>query len=129
MILDNGVMIILYVKDQERSKLLYASILGISPTLDVPGMTEFNLTQKLSLGIMPGDGIVRILDNKVGNPNEIQGLPRCEVYLFVDNPDFYYDKAIEFGGQGISKGEIRNWGDYVSYCSDYDGNIIAFAKR
>ena len=127
--MDSGVMFTLYVKDQERSKLFYESILGISPTLHVPGMTEFSLTQKLSLGIMPGDGIVRILDNKVGNPNEIQGLPRCEVYLFVDNPDLYYDKAIEYGGQGISKGKIRNWGDYVSYCSDYDGNIIAFAKR
>jgi predicted enzyme related to lactoylglutathione lyase len=127
--MENGIMFILYVKNQERSKIFYERILDIIPSLDVAGMTEFSLTQNLSLGIMPGDDIVRILDNKVGNPNEIDRQPRCEVYLFVDDPDFYYDKAIELGGQGISKGAIRNWGDYVSYCSDYDGNIIAFAKK
>ncbi|HYF82989.1 MAG TPA: VOC family protein [Clostridia bacterium] len=127
MIMENGVMFILYVRDQEKSKHFYESLLNISPSLDVPGMTEFTLSKGIILGIMPGDGIEKILDNKVGNPNRIDGLPRCEVYLFVDNPDNYYEKAIEIGGQGISKGAKRNWGDYVSYCSDFDGNIIAFA--
>lgn len=125
----NKMMFILYVKNQEKSKLFYESLLGISPALDVPGMTEFKLADNVTLGIMPGDGIVRILDNQVKNPNDIAGFPRCEVYIFVDDPDSYYKKAVESGGTGISEGERRNWGDYVSYCSDFDGNIIAFAKR
>jgi len=36
---------------------------------------------------------------------------------------------VELGGKEVSKGEIRNWGDYVSYGLDLDGHVIAFAKR
>jgi uncharacterized glyoxalase superfamily protein PhnB len=47
----------------------------------------------------------------------------------VDDPDEYYLRAITAGGTGISKTELRNWGDYVAYCSDVDGHILAFAKK
>lgn len=94
-----------------------------------PGMTEFPLGEKWKLGIMPGDGIVKILDNQVENPYEIVGMPRCEIYLYMDDPDHGYDQALKAGGQAISSGAIWNWGDYAAYCSDYDGNIIVFAKQ
>jgi len=123
------VMFILYVKDQEQSKKFYENIFEMNPTLHVPGMTEFNLAENITIGIMPGDNIARILNHKVVNPNEVSGVPRCEIYLFVDNPDTYYDKVVNAGGHGISRGQLRNWGDYVSYCSDFDGNILAFAAR
>lgn len=48
---------ILYVADQKRSASLYAKVLAIQPTLDVPGMTEFNLSDQHILGIMPEKGI------------------------------------------------------------------------
>lgn len=129
MLTEKNILFILYVKDQTRSKSFYLSLFAANPTLDVPGMTEIPLTDTTSIGLMPGDGIVQILEGKIENPNQNITIPRCEVYVFVDDPDKYYLKAIELGGTGISEGAIQNWGDYVSYCSDFDGNIIAFAKR
>ncbi|MBK6476581.1 MAG: hypothetical protein IPF95_18030 [Flavobacteriales bacterium] len=34
---------ILYVQDQLRSTSFYTALLGLEPTLNVPGMTEFGL--------------------------------------------------------------------------------------
>ena len=45
--------IILYVSDQSRSAKFYSAILRKGPSLDVPGMTEFMLTDKVRLGLMP----------------------------------------------------------------------------
>lgn len=123
------VMFIIYVKDQEKARQFYQNVLQREPTLDVPGMTEFELSENTFLGIMPGEGIVKILENKINNPNNIKDMPRCELYLYVSNPDEHYERTIEAGGQGISKGQWRNWGDYVSYCMDLDGNVIAFASK
>ena len=125
----NEVMFILYVRDQEKAKCFYEQILSTTPCLHVPGMTEFKLSSSTSLGLMPGDGIVGILDGKIKNPNTIEGIPRCELYVFVEDPDRYLRRLIEAGGIDIDEGKLRNWGDYVSYGSDPDGNILAFAKR
>ncbi|ERI90699.1 glyoxalase family protein [Clostridiales bacterium oral taxon 876 str. F0540] len=121
-------MYIIYVNNQGKSKLFYEKLLGYKPILDVQGMTEFQLTDSVILGIMPEEGIMRILENKIPNPAHANGVPRSEIYLFVDEPDEYYSRLVEAGGTGISKTELRNWGDYVAYGSDIDGNILAFAK-
>ncbi|MBU5675851.1 VOC family protein [Alkaliphilus sp. MSJ-5] len=125
----NSIMFIIYVENQEISKLFYQELLGIDPILDVPGMTEFQLSQNVTLGIMPAEGIVRVLENKIPNPQNGKGIPRCEIYLFVEDPDDFYYRLIKAGGIGISKTELRSWGHYVSYGSDIDGHIIAFAKK
>lgn len=126
---DENMMFIIYVKNQEKSRQFYEELLGFKPILDVPGMTEFKLTDNMILGIMPEEGIVRILENKIPHPENAKGIPRCEFYLFVDNPDEYYNRLIKAGGNGISKIELRSWGDYVSYGCDLDGHVIAFAKK
>lgn len=126
---NENIMFILYVKDQEESKVFYENLFGYKPTLNVPGMTEFSLANNVVLGLMPEDGIVRILKNKIHNPKEANGIARSEIYLYVDAPDEYYSKAINAGGTGISKTELRNWGDHVAYCYDIDGHILAFAKK
>ncbi|WP_105616335.1 VOC family protein [Vallitalea okinawensis] len=124
----NRSMFILYVKDQEKSKVFYEAVLEYEPLLHVPGMTEFKLSDSSHLGLMPDEGIRRILGEGVPNPSDGSGIPRCELYLFVDNPDESYNRLIMAGGKGISKTELRTWGDYVSYGIDLDGHIIAFAK-
>jgi len=43
--------VILYVEDQDRATSFYRRVLGASPALDVPGMTEFDLGD-LTLGLM-----------------------------------------------------------------------------
>ncbi len=126
---DDAMMFIIYVKNQEKSKLFYEELLGYKPTLHVAGMTEFQLLSNISLGIMPEEGIMRILENKIPDPKAASGIPRSEIYMFVDEPDEYYNKLVAAGGTGISKAELRNWGDHVAYGLDLDGHVLAFAKR
>ena len=121
--------IILYVANQEKSRDFYASILGRDPDLDVPGMTEFNLTDKLKLGLMPENGIAKILSGKTPHPKTGNGIPRCELYLLLDNIDEAYTIALKAGAKEVSEIQERGWGDRVGYLSDFDGHIIAFASR
>jgi len=120
---------IIYVKDQQKSKYFYENILQLSPSLDVPGMTEFKLADNVKLGIMPENGIAKILSPQLPHPKNGNGIPRCELYLKVKNPNEYITKGIELGGKEISKLQNRDWGDNVGYISDLDGHILAFAEK
>jgi predicted enzyme related to lactoylglutathione lyase len=121
------IMVIIYVSDQERSKDFYSKVLNREPVLHVPGMTEFTLSENLLLGIMPEEGIHRILGEAVPHPAKGNGIPRCELYIPVDDPEQCYKKLQENGGKGISPAEPRNWGHVVAYGADPDGHILAFA--
>jgi predicted enzyme related to lactoylglutathione lyase len=123
------ILFIIYVKDQKISCDFYRKVLGIEPTLNVPGMTEIRLSADTKLGIMPEKGISKILGISVPNPETGNGIPRCELYINVEEPDIYYSRVIDNGGKGISKTEFRDWGDEVAYCADMDGHILAFARK
>ncbi len=124
----NKVIFIIYVADQQKSKDFYQHILQQTPVLDVPGMTEFAINEHTKLGIMPEEGIAKILGKEIPHPSSGNGIPRSEIYLYVDNPLQYYLRVVESGGKSISPLQIRDWGDEVAYCADLDGHIIAFAK-
>ena len=79
------VAFILYVANQEDSKCFYEQLLNINPSLHVPGMTEFQLSESTKLGLMPENGIAKILENATPHPNTGNGIPRCELYLKVKN--------------------------------------------
>ncbi|MCB9365524.1 MAG: lactoylglutathione lyase [Flavobacteriales bacterium] len=119
---------ILYVADQEKSKNFYQQLLLIEPSLHVPGMTEFTLTDNCKLGLMPENGIVKILGNRTPHPNTGNGIPRCELYLKVKHATEYLNRGIKLGATEISPFIQRDWGDKVGYISDLDGHIIAFAE-
>lgn len=121
-------MIILYVKDQQNSKLFYERLLNQTPLLDVPGMTEFKINGEFYLGLMPEEGISKILGESVPHPKLGNGIPRCELYLYFDNIEKRYSRLSEFGGKQICPSEKRPWGDTVAYGTDPDGHIIALAK-
>lgn len=121
--------IILFVADQQKSRDFYSSVLQMNPELDVPGMTEFKLIDGLKLGLMPENGIARILSDQTPHPKTGSGIPRCELYLLLDNIDEAYERALKSGAKEISKIQDRDWGDTVGYLSDPDGHLIAFAKR
>jgi len=129
MINTKELIFIVYVEDQKKSKDFYKALFDTSPVLDVDGMTEFVINDYTRLGLLPGDGIVRVLEGNVDNPNQNTAYPRSEIYLFVDSPETYYEKALSLGARGISEAKQRNWGDYTAYCADFDGNLIAFAKQ
>ena len=120
---------ILYVADQEKSKLFYAKILNKEPELHVPGMTEFLLDEKTKLGLMPEKGIQKILSSKTPDPASGNGIPRCELYLKSENFSIYYQNALKAGAKPVSEPAPRDWGDIVAYVADPDGHIIAFAQK
>ena len=122
------ILLIIYVEDQLRSKIFYEKVLGLISSLDVPGMTEFQINKFTKLGLMPEQGIAKILGDKVAQPATANGIPRFEIYLFVNDPQHSYINAINNGAKSISEAKAYNWGDIVAYCADLDGNIIAFAK-
>lgn len=121
--------IILYVADQQKSKDFYSSILNKAPSLDVPGMTEFTLTDNLKLGLMPENSIAKILLDKTPHPSTGNGIPRCELYIVLDNLEDAYELGIKAGAKVITAIQDRDWGDRVGYLADLDGHIIAFAKH
>ncbi len=120
---------ILYVADQELSCKFYQNLLRCKPTLHVKGMTEFQLFGNCTLGLMPNAGIAKILTEKVPHPDKGINIPRCELYLRVNDVQFEYDHAVKSGAKLISAIADRNWGDKVCYFADLDGHIIAFAEK
>ena len=120
---------ILYVSDQKASLKFYQKLLRNPPDLHVPGMTEFILTANCKLGLMPNNGIAKILTPVMPHPELGNGIPRCELYLYVDNIQYEFDNAMKTGAQLVSPISQRDWGDKVCYFSDPDGHIIAFAEK
>lgn len=120
---------ILYVANQEQSKNFYKVLLNKEPSLDVPGMTEFLLEENCKLGLMPCDGIAKILGNSIEHPSKGKGIPRCELYISFENPGEVYIRAVKAGAKEISPIEKRNWGDIVGYIADADGHIIAIVQK
>ncbi|TBX67693.1 lactoylglutathione lyase [Flavobacterium silvisoli] len=120
---------ILYVEDQEKSCAFYQQLLRKKADLHVPGMTEFKLAEHFKLGLMPNDGIAKILENKTPHPKEGNGIPRCELCFYVKNIELEFDNAEKCGATLISPITDRDWGDRVCYFSDPDGHIIAFAEK
>jgi uncharacterized glyoxalase superfamily protein PhnB len=121
--------VILYVSDQQASCEFYQKLLRKKPDLNVPGMTEFELSDGLKLGLMPNTGIARILGDKVPHPDTGNGIPRCELYLSVKDIQMEFENATSAGAKSISPIIDRDWGDKVCYFADPDGHIIAFAER
>jgi uncharacterized glyoxalase superfamily protein PhnB len=120
---------ILYVNDQEASCRFYQNLFRQPADLHVPGMTEFNVSANCKMGLMPNKGIAKILAGQTLHPDSGNGIPRCELYLYVDNIQFEFDNAIKSGAKLISQVLDRDWGDKVCYFSDPDGHIIAFAEK
>lgn len=105
----------------------YRRALALEPTLDVPGMTEFRVSDDVVLGLMPESGVTRLLGNTV-DPAAAGGVPRAELYLVVDDPARYYARALAAGARQVSPLQARDWGDVAAYAQDPDGHVLAFAQ-
>jgi uncharacterized glyoxalase superfamily protein PhnB len=120
---------ILYVSNQEKSTKFYKTILQQNPSLNVPGMTEFTLNEFVKIGLMPNDGIAKITTPTLPHPTSGNGIPRCELYLRVENIETIFEEAKRAGAIEISPIALRDWGDTVGYVADFDGHVIAFATK
>ena len=121
-------IVILYVRDQHVARDFYAAILGVAPTLDVPGMTEFEVLPGVTIGLMPEQGIASLIAPPLPHPSQGNGIPRCELYLRVPNADIAYEQALRAGAGAVSAPASRDWGERVGYLSDPDGHVVAFAQ-
>lgn len=122
-----GVQFILYVADQAKSAAFYRTLLDRAPVLDVPGMTEFELGPGTKLGLMPEQGIARIISGPLPPPAQGSGVPRCELYLTVDDLQEAMQRAVEAGATPVDAAADRDWGHRVAYYADNDGHVIALA--
>lgn len=123
-----GIEFIIYVSDQVKSRDFYSKLLNMEPSLHVPGMTEFILDKNVKLGLMPENGIAKIITPAMPHPSEASGAPRCELYLKVENPADYIERGIVAGAKLISPLQPRDWGDTAGYIADPDGHVAAFAE-
>lgn len=119
---------ILFVADQARSTEFYSRVLGVQPNLNVPGMTEFHITDGAVLGLMPRVSAARLFADTVKIAAENDFHKAAELYLLVDDAAVYLQRAIESGAREISGLQLRDWGHRVGYCLDPDGHVIAFAQ-
>lgn len=120
---------ILYVADQDASRQFYQLLFRKEANLHVPGMTEFILSEHCKIGLMPNNGIAKILGEHTPHPDRGNGIPRCELYLSVDDIELEFENALKCGATLISTISDRDWGDKACYFSDPDGHIIAFAEK
>jgi len=125
----DNLLTILYVASQKESAAFYQEVLHINPTLNVPGMTEFTLFENCKLGLMPNDGIAKILQPVMPNPSNGAGIPRCEVYLLTENAEELFNTAIKLGAKQITSMQKMDWGHTVGYVADADGHVLAFAME
>ena len=119
---------ILYVSDQERSTAFYSTVLEKVPELNVPGMTEFRLSESAVLGLMPETGIANLLGSKIIHPALAKGVPRSELYLVVEDAVGYHARSLAAGAREVSPFLSRDWGHDVAYSLDPDGHVLAFAS-
>jgi catechol 2,3-dioxygenase-like lactoylglutathione lyase family enzyme len=119
--------IILYVANQEASRAFYEAVLAQAPSLNVTGMTEFAIGESVTLGLMPESGILRLLrlnSTELSPRSQIRG----ELYLVVDDPGAYHERALSVGARELSPLAPRDWGDTVAYSLDPNGYALAFAR-
>lgn len=124
----NRIEFILYVKDQVQATAFYRTVLASEPTLDVPGMTEYQLGDRVTLGLMPASGIRKLLGDAIQDPGQADQIPRAELYLSVENAQAWVDRALSAGGKLLCPVTLQNWGDCVGYVADLDGHVLAFAQ-
>ena len=115
--------LILYVDNQQRSRDFYQAVFEVEPTLDVPGMTEFDLGG-VTLGVMPARDIAQLIPGL-----QVGAGQRCELYLRRPDADALMIRILRAGGHMLAAIEPRPWGESVGYALDPDGHVIACASE
>jgi uncharacterized glyoxalase superfamily protein PhnB len=93
-----------------------------------PGMSEFVLPGGAVLGLMPEAGICKLIGEALPNPSSARGIPRAELYVVVDDPAAFHQRAVAYGATELSPLQNRDWGHAVAYSLDPDGHVLAFAS-
>lgn len=116
---------ILYVADRRSSSQFYSSVPAISSTLDVPGLTEFQLSDAVVLSLIPEASAERLLAGQVliAYP-PAERVSRCEIYMLVDDTNDFRFRALAAGARELSPLTRRDRGHTVAYSLDADGHVL-----
>lgn len=76
---------------------------------------------------MPESGILRLLDLSSLRLPDLSHI-RGELYLVVDDPAAYHERALSVGARELSPLARRDWGDTAAYSLDPNGYVLAFAQ-
>lgn len=117
----NAIEVILYVADQGRARRFYADVLAAVPSLDVDGMTAFELGGA-TLGLMPAANIAALVPGLTPGNGQ-----RSEVYLRRADAAAILARVAPAGGRVLSELAPRSWGETVGYALDPDGHVLAVA--
>ena len=117
---------ILYVQDKKASASFYGEVLAQEPILDVPGITEYRLTDTDILGLIPIESARRLIGDVFPTTSNV---PKAELYVLVDDPEAYHARALRAGAKELSPMQLRNWGHRAAYSVDRDGHVLAFGCR
>lgn len=77
---------------------------------------------------MPEQGIARIISGPLPHPATGADVPRCELYLVVQELEVAVQQAIHAGAMEVQAAADRDWGHRVAYFADPDGHVVALAQ-
>ena len=121
------VLFILFVRSRSASRDFHRTLLAAEPLLDFPGMTEFDLGN-CKLGLMPEDGIARIITPALPHSGTGTGVPRCELYLLEDGISAMAERAKNAAAPVAAPAQVQDRDHRVAYFADPDRHVIALAQ-
>lgn len=125
----NKTYFIVYVEDQNKTKMFYELLFKNKPIVDEPGMTEFELPDGSILGIMPIKSTKKLFGEDYYSKLSLKSLSKFELYFLVDNAKELHTRALQLGGIELRKFEDMDWGERAAYSMNHDGHILAFAEK
>ena len=121
-------IVILAVRDVERSKRFYVEAFGFPIHVDVPVFVQFTLPDGRWLGIYERESFGINTNQPPTLPPEGE-LSGAELYFGTDDLGADIERLTAAGARLLSPPELRLWGDEVAYFSDPDGHVLALARH
>lgn len=119
---------ILYVQDLPRATQFYDAAFGWPKSVEVPVYVEYRVNDGARLGLMPQGHSRHFLGEELGARVPMDGCPRAEVYLRVEDLDGAVARLEALGAVCTSPRAPRSWGDEAAYYLDHDGYVLAVAR-
>ncbi len=116
-------LVILAVRDLERSRTFYDRAFGWDVEVDVPVYVEYRLPSGMRVGLYEREAFGRNTRRPPFALPEGELAP-TELYLRADDPQDACGRLESAGAELLSPFSMRDWGDEAAYYSDPDGNVI-----
>lgn len=120
-------LIILAVRDLERSLEFYREVFAWPQCVDVPVYAEFELPGGLRLGLYEREGFGRNTGQVPFAAAEGE-LAATEIYFHTEDLHALIARLESAGARPLSPLALRDWGDEAAYFADPDGNVIVAAR-